>query len=112
MNDIWNFLVGLGDGLKDAYNSVNPVPVLLIGILIGFFQPKPDRYLLKAAIAVVLAIGIRMLWPALIGRAMDIPDVRHLSSLVQLFILFIIAYGAVGLLGTLKSAMKFEGKKA
>lgn len=112
MNDIWNFLLALGDGLKDAYNSVNPVPVLIVGILIGFFQPKPDRYLLKAAVAVVLAIGIRIFWPALIGRTMDMPDVRHLSSIVQVFILFIIAYGAVGLLGTLKSAMKFESKKA
>ena len=112
MNDIWNFLVALGDGLKDAYSSVNPVPVLIVGILIGFFQPKADRYLLKSAIAVILAIGIRIMWPTLIGRAMDMPDVRHLSSLVQLFILFIVAYGAIGLIGTLKTAMKFESKKA
>ncbi|MBW8880730.1 MAG: hypothetical protein JF615_04675, partial [Asticcacaulis sp.] len=106
MNDIWNFLVGLGDGLKDALNAVNPLPVLVIGILIGFFQPKPDRYLLKAAVAVVLAIGVQIMWPALLGRAMAMPDIRHLASIAQVFILFFFAYGIIGVLGTLKTAMK------
>lgn len=112
MNDIWNFFQGLADGLQSALAGVNPLPVLIIGMIIGFLQPKPDRFLLKAAIAVALAFGIRALWPALFGRPMDFPDYGRLESIVQLFILFVFAYGVIGVLGSLKSALRFEGKKA
>ncbi|EGF92083.1 putative membrane protein [Asticcacaulis biprosthecium C19] len=112
MNDIWNFFQDLSDGLNAALNGVNPLPVLIIGIIIGFLQPKPDRYLLKATLAVVAAFAIQAVWPALLGRPMNFPDFSRLQSIVQLFILLVIAYGTIGLLGSLKTALKFEGKKA
>jgi hypothetical protein len=112
MNDIWNFFQDLADGLNAALNGVNPLPVLIIAILIGFFQPKPDRFLLKSTLAVVAAFAIQAVWPALMGRPMNFPDFMRLQSIVQLFILLVIAYGTIGLLGSLKTALKFEGKKA
>ncbi|ESQ73574.1 hypothetical protein [Asticcacaulis sp. AC402] len=112
MNDIWNFLQDISEGLRAAVNGVNPLPVLIIGMLIGFLQPKPDRLMLKAAAAVALSFGIQTVWPALLGRPMSFPDFQQLESIAQLFILFVFAFGIIGVLGTLKSAMKFENKKA
>ncbi|MEI9905192.1 MAG: hypothetical protein WDN06_15475 [Asticcacaulis sp.] len=43
MNDIWNFIQGLGDGLQGALAAANLLPVMIIGILIGLFTANTAR---------------------------------------------------------------------
>lgn len=110
MNDIWNFLLGLGDGMSNALGAANTLPVLIIGILIGLFQPKADHLALKALITLLIAILVPALWPTLNGRAPVWPNVAHLSTIVQIFMLYIVAFGIIGVFGALKSAFSGGGK--
>lgn len=112
MNDIWNFILSLGDGLQDALATVDLLMVLVVGLVIGLLQPKADRLAIKAALAVLVVFAIRLLLPSLSGHRIELPDLRHISALVQLFLMFVFAYGVIGVLGAVKSGMKLEAKKA
>jgi len=112
MNDIWSFFLGLGDGLQNSLSAANTLPVLLLGILIGLFQPKADNLGIKALLVLAIAILIPALWPTLHGGAPVWPDIRHLSTIVQIFMLYVLAYGIMGSLGALKSLLAGGGKKA
>ncbi len=112
MNDIWNATLSLGDILQDALATVNLLMVLIVGMIIGLFQPKNDHHALKAALAVVIVYGIRLLLPSLSDHRVAMPDIRHLSSLLQILLMYIFAYGVIAVIGSAKTAMKFEAKKA
>jgi hypothetical protein len=112
MNDIWNFILSLGDGLQDALSTVDLLMVLIVGLVIGLFQPKPDKLALKALLAVAVVYAIRLLLPSLSGHRVSLPDLRHLGAIVQLFLMYVFAYGVIGVIGAIKVGMKFEAKKA
>ncbi len=112
MNDLWSFFLGLGDGLQNALSAANTLPVLLIGILIGLFQPKPAGYALKALIVLIIAMAVPIFWPTLSGRQPVWPDLRHLSTIVQIFMQYVVAFGIIGALGSLKSLRKAPAAKA
>lgn len=112
MNDIWNFILSVGDGLQDALAAVNLLLVLLIGCVIGLFQQKTDNLALKAFLTVLGAYAISIFLPRLTGDPLAIPDFRHLSAIAQVFMMYVFAYGVVGVIGTMKTAMKFQAKKA
>jgi hypothetical protein len=112
MNDIWNFILSLGDGLQGALATVDLLMVLLVGLIIGLFQPKGDKLALKAALAVLVVFAIRLLLPSLSGHRIEMPDFRHLGAIVQLLLMYFFAYGVIGVLGALKAGMKMEAKKA
>ena len=112
MNDIWNATLSLGDILQDALATVNLLMVLIVGMIIGLFQPKNDRHALKAALAVAIVYGIRLALPSLTGHRVEMPDIRHLSAVLQIILMYVFAYGVIAVLGNAKSAMKLEAKKA
>ncbi len=112
MNDIWNSMLSLGDVLQDALAAVNLLMVLIVAVLIGLFQPKNDRPALKAFLAVAVVYAIRLLLPGLSGHRIALPDLRHLLPLLEIVLMFVFAYGVIAVLGSMKSAMKFEAKKA
>ncbi len=112
MNDIWNFFLGLGDGMSNALGAANTLPVLIIGILIGLFQPKAEHLGTKALITLAIAILVPALWPTLNGGHPKWPDVSHLSVIVQIFMLYIVAFGIIGVFGALKSGFKPKAAKA
>ena len=112
MNDIWNFILSLGDGLQDALAAVNLLLVLLIGAVIGLFQQKNDSLALKALLTVVGAYAASIFLPRLTGDPLAIPDFRRLSAIVQVIMMYVFAYGVVGVVGMAKTAMKFQAKKA
>lgn len=112
MNDIWNFILSIGDGLQDALSAVNLLMVLLVSLAIGAFQQKGDNLALKAALAVVGAYAINIFLPRLTGDPLAIPDFRHLAAIVQVFLMYVFAYGVIGVVGAAKAAMKFQAKKA
>ena len=111
MNDIWHFFIGIGDGLQNALGTANILPVLLIGILIGLFQPKGDNLGIKALLVLLVAVLLPSLWPTLHGGAPVWPDLRHLSVIAQIIVLYVLAYGIIGSLAALRSLMA-GGKKA
>ena len=111
MNDIWNFFLGLGDGLQDSLSAVNILPILLVGLAIGVFM-KAENYALKALFALILVLAIRILWPTVSGHRAALPDLRHLSAIVQIFLLYVFAYGIIGMVGSLKSVTKGAAKAA
>jgi len=111
MNDIWNFILGLGDGLQDAVSAVNVLPILLIAMAIGIFF-KPENYAVKALVALVLVLAIRILWPTVSGHRAELPDFRHLSAIVQIFLLYVFAYGMIGMIGSLRTLSKGAAKAA
>jgi len=112
MNDLWNFFLGLGDGMSDALSAAHTLPVLIIGILIGLFQPKNEHLGTKALITLAIAILVPALWPTLNGHQPVWPDIRHLSTIVQIFMLYIVAFGIIGAIGALKSGLKPKAAKA
>ncbi len=112
MNDIWNFILSLGDGLQGILATVDLLMVLLVGLIIGLFQPKADKLALKALLAVVIVYAIRLLLPSLSDHRIALPDFRHIGAVVQIFLMYVFAYGVIGVLGALKAGMKMEAKKA
>jgi len=112
MNDLWNFFIGLGDGMSDALSAAHTLPVLIIGILIGLFQPKNEHLGTKALITLAIAVLGPALWPTLNGHQPNWPDIRHLSTIVQIFMLYIVAFGIIGAVGALKSGLKPKAAKA
>ncbi len=113
MNDIWSFIQGLGDGLQGALAAANLLPVMIIAILIGLFTAN-SRPALKALIAVVLVFVVRMLPGAINGHlnVPNLPDFRHLAPIVELFLMYVFAYGLIAVIGSMKTTMKLGGAKA
>ena len=111
MNDIWNFILGLGDGLQDALSAVNVLPILVVALVIGIVF-KPEQYAVKALVALILVLAIRIMWPTLSGHRAALPDLRHLSAIVQIFLLYVFAFGMIGMIGSLKSVSKGAAKAA
>lgn len=113
MNDIWNFIQGLGDGLQDIMSATNLVPVILIAILIGMFTAN-TRHALKALIAVLLVFVVRAIPSALNGHLNipGLPDYHRLAPIVGILLMYVIAYGVVAAIGNLKTSMKLGGAKA
>ena len=35
MNDIWTFFVALSDGFRNALGDINPLPILVVAMVIG-----------------------------------------------------------------------------
>jgi hypothetical protein len=112
MNDIWNFILSISDGFREALSDVNPLPIMIIALLIGIFQPRPGNYSLKALAAVVVMLLWFIVSPTLSGHAVAYPDLSRVSRIVELFIMYIFAYGMIGVLGSIKGALRFGGAKA
>lgn len=112
MNDIWHFFLALSDGFRAALSDLNPLPILIVAILIGLFQPKSDGYALKALAALVLVLAIKTFTPVVSGGLPVWPDVRHIGSIAQMFLQYVFAYGMIGVLGSLKSGMKLGAAKS
>lgn len=112
MNDIWQFLVGISDGFREALGDVNPLPILIVAILIGLLQPKSDRYALKAGLALLIVMAFNIFVPLINGGQPNYPDFRHIGAVAQIFLLYVFAYGMIGVLGSLKAAMKLGATKS
>ena len=84
----------------------------VIGLVIGIFQQKNDSLALKALLTVLGAYAVSIFLPRLTGDPLHIPDFRRLSAIVQVVMMYVFAYGVVGVVGTTKTAMKFQAKKA
>jgi len=112
MNDIWNFFVGLSDGFREALADVNPLPILLVAILIGLLQKKSEKYALKAGGALLAVLAFNIFLPVVRGGQPNWADIRHIESIAQYFLLYVFAYGMIGVLGSVKSLMSVQLKKA
>ena len=113
MNDIWNFIQGLGDGLQDIMAATNLIPVILIAILIGLFTAN-SRHALKALAAVVLVFVVRAIPSALNGHLTipGLPDYHRLAPIVGIILMYVIAYGVIAAIGNLKTGLKMGSAKA
>jgi hypothetical protein len=113
MNDIWHFFLGIGAGFNEALSTLNPLPVLIVAILIGLFQPKADRLGLKALAAVLLVLAFQVFAPVVMSHSQARwPDLSHIGVIVDLFLMYVFAYGMIGVLGSLKGAAKLGAAKA
>lgn len=112
MNDIWTFFTGLSDGFRAALGDVNPLPILIVAIVIGLLQPKSDKYALKAAAALLIVMAFNIFLPLVNGGQPNYPDFRHIGAIAQLFLLFVFAYGMIGVLGSLKVVLKLGAAKS
>jgi hypothetical protein len=113
MNDIWHFFTGVSDGFSNALSTLNPLPVLIAAILIGLFQPKADRLGLKALLAVVVVLAFQIFLPVVMRHGYARwPDLSHIGAVVDLFLLYVFAYGMIGVLGGLKGMTKLGAAKA
>ena len=113
MNDIWHFFTGAGDGFRDALSTLNPLPVLIVAGLIGLLQPKPDRLGVKALLAVAIVLAFQVFLPVVMRHgAARWPDLSHIGAVVDLFLLYVFAYGMIGVLGGLKGMARPGAAKA
>jgi len=112
MTDLWHFFQGLGDGFRGALSDLNPIPILIIALVIGLIQTKPDRYALKAFGALALVILAQIFYPVINHHTANWPDLGRLSELAKLFLLYLFAFGLIGVLGSLKSSIKLGAAKS
>ncbi|MFT4074717.1 MAG: hypothetical protein QM647_04230 [Asticcacaulis sp.] len=112
MNDIWSFFLGLSDGFRAALADVNPLPILIVAIVIGLLQKKPEKYAMKAAGALALVLAFNIFLPLVRGGQPAWADISRISSIAQYFLMYVFAYGMIGVLGSVKSLMNVQVKKA
>jgi hypothetical protein len=112
MNDIWQFFISVSDGFRAALGSVNPLPILVVAIVIGLLQKKPEKYAIKAAAALVLVLAFNIFLPVVSGGRPAWADIQHIESVAQYFLMYVFAYGMIGVLGSMKSLMNVQAKKA
>ena len=113
MNDIWQFFQNLSEGFRDALGHVNPLPILVVAILIGLLQSKSEKYALKAGIALAVVLAFNIFMPVLVeGGRPAWADISRIESVAQYFLMYVFAYGMIGVLGGLKSVMNLQLKKA
>lgn len=103
-DDFAQFLPAMSDAFKAAMIGLNPVPLVIISLLIGMAQTR-GFYVLKAAVAVVPAIIIAALWPAVYGNAPIWPDFTQLEVQIQLLVLLAVSYVIIRLTGLIKSTL-------
>ena len=108
MNDIWHFFTTVSDGFSNALSTLNPLP-----ILIGLFQPRADRLGLKALLAVVIVVAFQVFLPVVMDHGYARwPDLSRIGAVVDLFLLYVFAYGMIGVLGSLKGMVRPGAAKA
>ena len=103
--DAVQFVFAMLDSSKAALVGLNPVPVLVTGLLIGMIQSQRGSYFLKALIAVVPAVLVSALWPLALGYHPIWPDLTQPETEIQMVFQVVVAWVVIRVLHLIKSAM-------
>ncbi len=106
-DDFAQFWPAMWDAFKAAMIGLNPVPVVIVSLLIGMGQAR-GSYLTKAAIAVIPAIVIAAIWPLAYGLAPVWPDFSQPENQIQLAVLLVVAYVIIRLTGLVKQVLSLS----
>jgi hypothetical protein len=102
MDEAIQFFWAMVDATQAALIGLNLVPVIALALIIGM-AAGGRLYLLKAAIAVMVAIPIAALWPKVYGMSPIWPDPRQLEVEIQIAVQLALAWTIVVAAGSLKS---------
>ncbi len=103
MDEAMQFFWAMVDATQAALISLNLVPVIVLALVIGL-GAGGRLYLLKAVVAVMVAIPIAAMWPKVYGMEPIWPDVTQLESEIQIGVQLVLAWLIVRVAGSLKLA--------
>lgn len=112
MNDFVQFALAMWDAVKAAMIGLNPVPAIIISLLIGMAQGGRGWTLLKAVAAVVPAMVVTALWPLAYNDAPIWPDLRQLEVEIQVAVLVVLSYVIIRLIGLIKATLSLGTRAA
>ncbi|MGZ3298595.1 MAG: hypothetical protein ACXU8U_11360 [Asticcacaulis sp.] len=91
MGESVQFFWAMLDAGQAALIALNPVPVIVLALLIGLVQPGRGFTLLKSVAAVVPALIVAALWPQVYGMSPIWPDLAQIETQIQIAVQLIVA---------------------
>ncbi|MEI9903130.1 MAG: hypothetical protein WDN06_03450 [Asticcacaulis sp.] len=111
MNDYVQLALTLWDAARAAMIGLNPVPAIVISLLIGMGQAGRGGYIFKAIVAVVPAVVITSLWPVIYNDAPIWPDPSQLEVQIQIAVLIVVSYIIIRLVGLIKHTLSLSARQ-
>jgi hypothetical protein len=102
MGDFTQFLWAMWDAAQAAIVGLNPMPVLIISLILGMIQPKRSSALLLAIVALIPAVTVTALLPMAMGYQAIWPDLSQLEVEMQMMMLFALSYIMIRAMGLIK----------
>ncbi|MEI9905191.1 MAG: hypothetical protein WDN06_15470 [Asticcacaulis sp.] len=111
MNDFTEFTLAMWDAFRAAMIGLNPLPAIIISLLIGMMQAGRGGYIFKAIAAVVPAVAITSLLPALSSIQPIWPDLSQLETEIQIGVLIAVSYVVIRLTGMIKQTLSVSARQ-
>ncbi len=105
--DFAQFAPAMWDAFRAAMMGLNPVPVVIVSLLLGMSQAR-GAYVFKAVIAVIPAVFIAAVWPMAYGLAPMWPDLTQPESQIQVAVLLVLAYVIIRLMAVIKQVLSLS----
>ncbi|ESQ90437.1 hypothetical protein [Asticcacaulis benevestitus] len=102
MGDFTQFLWAMWDAGQAAMIGLNPLPVLLISLVLGMIQPRRSSAFHLAFVALIPAVIVTALLPMALGYQAIWPDLSQLEVEMQLVMLFALSYVVIRAMGLIK----------
>ena len=102
MGDFTQFLWAMWDAGQAAMIGLNPIPVLIISLVLGMIQPRRSLALILAFVALIPAVIVTALLPMALGYQAIWPDLSQLEVEMQMGMLFALSYLVIRAMGLIK----------
>jgi len=102
MDEAIQFFWAMVDATQAALIGLNLVPAIVLAIIVGL-AAGGRHYVVKSAVAVIIAIPITALWPRVYGMNPIWPDVRQLEVEIQIGVQLAVAWMIILAAGSMKS---------
>ncbi|MBP2160018.1 MULTISPECIES: hypothetical protein [Asticcacaulis] len=102
MGEFVQFFWAIVDSTSAALIGLNLVPVLVFSLFIGFALPR-GRSWLKAPFAVIPAMLVVAVWPAIYGAEPIWPDLMQMETEIQTVVLLAVAWAIIWLCEKIKA---------
>ncbi len=110
-DDFAQFGPAMWDAFKAAMIGLNPVPAVVLSLLIGMGQATRTGYVFKAAAAVVPAVIIASLWPLVYNDAPIWPDLGQIEAQIQVVMLLVVSYVIIRLVSLIKTILSLGARQ-
>ena len=111
MTDALPFAFAMWDAFKAAMIGLNPVPALIISLVIGMGQAGRGGVVLKAMVATMPAVLISALWPEVYGARPIWPDLGQIEVEIQIGVLYILCLAVIRAMALIKPALSFSERQ-
>jgi hypothetical protein len=102
MDTPFMFVAAFGDSFGAAMLGLNPIPAVLLAVLVGFVQRRPGWVFVKSLLTAVCALYINAFVPLFTGVTPLWPDFGLMETQIQAVTLLVLSYGLIWLLAAFK----------